>query len=180
MKIFIKFFGIVLLLVGASTQTSYSQRIAVKTNAIDWATLSPNVGFEVRLSQHFTLDFEASFNYFITNNLKPNYLRVQPELRYWFSRPMVSHFVGITGYYSLYNFQYKRNHYDGDAWAAGVTYGYVYPLSRHWNMEATIGVGVVKLRTMKYVQGENRSDSPNYSPLKFAPVKLGLAFSYLF
>ena len=99
MKIFFKFFGVVLLFVGAATQNAYSQRIAVKTNAIDWVTLSPNVGFEVRLSQHFTLDFEAAFNYFITKDLKPNYLRLQPELRYWFSRPMVRHFIGITGYY---------------------------------------------------------------------------------
>ena len=40
-----------------------AQRIALKTNTLYWATLSPNVEAEFRLSRHFTLDLGATANF---------------------------------------------------------------------------------------------------------------------
>ena len=37
-----------------------AQKIALKTNALEWLCLSPNAGLETRLSKHFSLNLEAS------------------------------------------------------------------------------------------------------------------------
>lgn len=81
-----------------------AQRIALKTNTLYWATLSPNIEAEFRLSRHFTLDLGTTANFSTKiddNNLK--FLQVAPELRYWFSRPMARHYVGLTTFAVNYN-----------------------------------------------------------------------------
>ena len=41
-----------------------AQRVALKSNLIDWATLSPNLAVEMRLNQRLTLDVSAAANPF--------------------------------------------------------------------------------------------------------------------
>lgn len=65
-----------------------AQNIAVKTNALYWATLSPNVGLEIKLDRQFTTDLQAVYNPWEFNNGKTmKFWLAQPELRYWFVRP---------------------------------------------------------------------------------------------
>ena len=40
--------------------TASAQRIALKTNALYWATASPNIGLELRINRHITFDFDAT------------------------------------------------------------------------------------------------------------------------
>ena len=40
----------------------YSQKIAIKTNALEWATVSPNISAEFVVSPTMSLDLSASFN----------------------------------------------------------------------------------------------------------------------
>ena len=44
--------------------SAHAQRVALKTNAIDWLMLSPNLSLETRLSAHMTLDVGFSANPF--------------------------------------------------------------------------------------------------------------------
>ena len=60
-----------------------AQRIALRTNGLYWATLSPNVGLEMRLSRRFTLDMELAGNPFKIGNIEPNFFSVAPEVKYW-------------------------------------------------------------------------------------------------
>ena len=157
-----------------------AQRIALKTNALYWATLSPNIGAEFRLSRHYTLDLSVAGNFSSTignNNLK--FQQVAPELRYWFSRPMARHFVGLTTFAANYNLRMGDNKYDGDAFAAGLTYGFDWVISRRWNIETTLGAGVVKYRCFDYPVGGVKPLSPNKDKTVFAPIKAGITVSYL-
>lgn len=38
---------------------AHAQRIGLKTNALYWAAMSPNMGAEFRINRHVTLNFEA-------------------------------------------------------------------------------------------------------------------------
>ncbi len=165
-----------------STQIVNAQRVALKSNLIDWATLSPNLAMEVRLNQKFTLDISATthpFSFTIAD-IKATHFRLQPELRYWFNRPMARHFVGVGLLGGLYNLRVKEHFYEGDIWGAGITYGYAFVLSRHWNMEATLGVGMARARAFDYRVDEEKPATPNLLKWTPVPIRLGLSFSYLF
>lgn len=159
-----------------------AQRVALKTNVIDWATLSPNLALEMRLNQRLSLDISATthpFSFTIAD-VKATHVRLQPELRYWFNRPMARHFVGLSFLGGLYNVKVNHRFYEGDIWGAGLSYGYAFVLSRHWNLEATLGVGMARLRAFKYGEDEQKPDTPNWYRWSPVPIRLGLSFSYIF
>lgn len=165
-----------------STQFVNAQRVALKSNLIDWATLSPNLALEMRLNGRLTLDISATthpFSFTIAD-IKATHARLQPELRYWFNRPMARHFVGLSFLGALYNVRFKEHWYEGDMWGAGLSYGYAFVLSKHWNMEATLGVGMARLRAFDYREGEEKPDTPNLRKWSPVPIRLGLSFSYIF
>ena len=155
-KVFNKCF--IILGVILNIQMVNAQRVALKSNLIDWATLSPNLAVEMRLNQRLTLDISAAANpfSFTIADMKATHFRFQPELRYWFNRPMARHFMGISLLGGLYN------------------------VSRHWNMEATLGIGMAKLRAFDYREGEEKPATPNLSKWSPVPIRLGLSFSYIF
>ena len=70
---------------------------------------------------------------------------------------MARHFMGISLLGGLYNAKFKEHLYEGDIWAAGLTYGYAFVLSRHWNMEATLGIGMAKLRAFSIIGKERKN-----------------------
>ena len=92
---------------------------------------------------------------------------------------MVRHFLGITAFVNNFNMMVKDVHHKGDAYAAGLTYGYVWVLGDHWNIEATAGVGVLRYRQFKYDKGIPKPDVVNDSKTTIAPVKLGVSFVYI-
>ena len=158
----------------------YAQKLALKTNLVQWATVSPNLGAEFVLSNHLWLDLSASFNvWFPGSSLDLKHVLVQPELRYWFGRPMSRHYLGATAFYTSYDALLKRKYYYGDAVAAGVTYGYAVVINKHWNFEASVGIGALRYRQYKYPNTEPRPLSVNDRGWALVPVKLALSFVYI-
>ena len=87
--------------------------------------------------------------------------------------------AGITAFVNNFNMMVKDVHHKGDAYAAGLTYGYVWVLGDHWNIEATAGVGVLRYRQFKYDKGTPKPGAVNDSKTTIAPVKLGVSFVYI-
>lgn len=174
-------FGITLLMflfVCGVTHVS-AQRVAVRTNALGWLTATPNVEAEFVLGSHVSLNMGIAANPISTNQFKTTFAHFQPEVRYWLNRPMVSHFLGLTGFVNNFNVMLKDVHHKGDAYAAGLTYGYAWVLNDHWNIEATAGVGVFRYRQFKYDKGAAKPGAVNDSKTMIAPVKLGISFTYI-
>lgn len=88
--------------------------------------MSPNLTLETRLSSRFTLQLGVATNptHLSVADLQLTNLRVEPELRYWFNRPMARHFIALSTTAATYNLRYKDHHFNGDAVAAGISYGY--------------------------------------------------------
>ncbi len=164
------------------TQYAGAQRLALKTNAIDWLTLTPNLSLEARLNSRLTLDVGLSGNpvKITIANMRFNTFRVQPELRYWFNRPMARHFMGFAMLGGLYDIRFRSHYYKGDAYAAGFTYGYALVLNKHWNMEVTAGIGLARVRAYKWRTGEIKPDDMNFQKWCFIPIRCGLSFAYIF
>ena len=161
----------------ASLGSASAQKIGVKSNALYWATATPNLGFEFALGERWTFELEGSYNPWNLNaekNTKLKHWLVSPEFRYWFCNSFQGHFIGINGNFTQYNIGSLPFampslflNLTGDAampdlqncriegWAAGtgLTYGYAFPIARRWNMELTAGIG---WWYSEYDQFENR------------------------
>lgn len=46
----------------ASLGTASAQKVAVKSNALYWATATPNLGFEFAMSDRWTFELEGGYN----------------------------------------------------------------------------------------------------------------------
>ncbi len=181
MKRFIKKVLFAVLFVMACNN-AFGQRVALRTNIIDWATLSPNLTLEARLSNRLSLGMGFVGNPFRVKiaDTRFNNFRFQPELRYWFNRPMAQHFMGVALLASNYDLRHKETIWQGDLFGAGLTYGYALVLNRHWNVEFTAGVGIGKTRYFKYEQESQKPASPNYSKWAIVPMNIGVSFTYIF
>ena len=174
-----------------------AQNVALKSNLLYDATLSPNLGVEIGLAPRWTFDLSGNFNLWtVGNGHKWRHWLVQPEARYWFCQRFAGHFIGLHALGGQYNagkldlpFKFlgtdfrrlKDRRYEGWGVGAGVAYGYAWPLSRHWNIEAELGVGWIYTRFDAYPCAECgtrlATDRPhNY----FGPTKLAVNLEYVF
>ena len=174
-----------------------AQNWAVKTNLLYDMTTTMNLGAEVRMSPQWTLDVSANWNpWTFSDNKKWKQLVVQPEARYWFCEAFNGHFVGahlLGGIYNMGNWdtgftflgtdfgKLKDYRFEGWMLGVGVAYGYQWMLSKHWSVEAEIGIGYVYSQYDKYdcaTCGETyEQDKPhNY----FGPTKAALSLIYVF
>ena len=161
-----------------------AQRVSLKTNALYWATASPNLGVEFRLNRHLTLNLEGAANRLKIKSYNTKAIAFTPEMRYWFSaRPQAGHFVGLMGMGTHYNLQLNKTRHNGDAFGAGITYGYSFVLSRHWSLETTLGLGALHVREDKTKEGapatSYHSTSPNNTKWVATPLKAGVTFVYI-
>lgn len=142
-----------------------AQDVAVKSNLLYDALLSPTLGVEVGLAPKWTLDVSGTINAWAVNDHRWKQWMVQPEARYWFCQRFSGHFVGVHLIGGQYNFGNLNNgikflgtdfsklsdqRYQGWMAGAGVAYGYSWILSRHWNIEAEIGIGWIYTRSDVY------------------------------
>lgn len=159
---------------------AHAQRIAVKTNALYWAALTPNVGLECRMSRHFTLNIEGEGSPVSFGQIGLKHGSVLPEARYWFSgRPQTRHFVGLAGMVTIYNFRFGDTIHGGSAVGGGVTYGYSYVINKRWSIEGTLGLGVLQHSGKKYDTNVSMPDNLNAKGVVFAPIKLGISAVYI-
>lgn len=153
------------LAVGQTQQRLASEKasvLGIKTNAFYWGTVTPNLGVELRLAQHWSLDAEVGLNPFTGKKEDGSYgksikhFRLHPELRYWFRESFHGHFVGLHVPYLIYNVSdikwlgTEDERHQGWGTGAGISYGYAWTLSKHWHLEGTLGVGYLYLKSDKY------------------------------
>lgn len=171
--------------VQSGTKT-YLPKFALKTNALYWATTTPNLGFEVGLAPKMTLDVSGNYNPFkFSDNRQLKHWLVQPELRYWLCERFNGSFFGLHGHYGEVNvsnldiFGLGDYRYDGKVYGGGISYGYQWILNNRWSMEATIGVGYARLEYDKYDCGKCGKKLDHNTKNYFGPTKVGLSFIYV-
>ena len=163
-----------------------AQLLAVKTDGLKWALMSPNIGVEVVTGDKTSIDFSAYGNY------KPwgkdmKMVVVQPEFRYWFNgRPMVREYIGFSLLAATHDITWGRHIYQGDAIGGGLTFGYVFDIGRRWNIEVYAGFGAIAYFQKEYYVNDNYEDYESGSGSKnnstgysLLPTKLGVAISYI-
>ena len=120
--------------------------IGLKTNSLYWLAATPNIGMEFAFNPKITGEIAAAYNPWKFKEDK--YMRfwlVQPEARYWFCEAFEGHFIGLHLHGAQFYGAFNDNRYDGYLAGGGLTYGYDWILSPHWNLEAAIGLGYARL-----------------------------------
>lgn len=140
----------------------YSQVIGLKTNILMDATKTMNIGAEIGLSKKSTLDLSINYNPWKQNDSKMmKMLTFQPEYRYWLCERFNGHFFGIHAHAGVYQFaglkmpfglwdQLEDHRFKGHFYGVGISYGYQWILSKHWNLEGNIGVGYARAKYEQY------------------------------
>lgn len=134
-----------------------AQNIAIKTNLLYDATATANAGIELPISRQWTYELAGNYNAWdMSHDRKWKHWMLQQEARYWFCNRFIGHFVGfhthggeynvgnLDNNYSLLGTDFSKlsdNRYQGWFIGAGLAYGYSWVLDKHWNLEASIGMG---------------------------------------
>lgn len=156
-------------------------RLAVKTNLLYDAALMPSLEVEYRIDDRWSVALEGDLAWW-RNSPKHKFYQVAaivPEGRYWFStrKPWHGHYVGLFAGGTWYDLENGGTGYRGEAFLTGISYGYMWPVSRSLSFEAGIGIGYAYAKYEKYRPQEGhylyqQTSRTNY----FGPLKLKLAF----
>lgn len=168
---------IILFLAAILTTLSVrAQMIAAHTDLALWGLQAYNIGAEMIISNHSTLSLDGFYTknpYWRDGNKDMEAYGIQPELRYYFGgRPMYHHFVGISALVGHYDVIWNETKNVGPAAGAGLTFGYVLPITERLTIDAHAGLGLVVARNTK---NEIRKDWV----YQLMPTKVGITLSYI-
>ncbi len=187
----------ILLIVFGCSMSAQAQ-IAVKSNLLYDATLSPNFGAEIALAPKWSAELSGNINaWTLSDGKRWKHWLVQPEVRYWLCDRFSGHFFGahlLGGQYNVGGIRGLSHDFLGlqlsrlgserfQGWfaGAGIAYGYTWILARHWSIEAEIGIGYVYRRYDVYPCAHcgtkiEQNKSRNY----VGPTKAALNLIYVF
>lgn len=144
--------------------------LALKTNLLFDLALTPNVEIEAQLGRdsRWSIMVEDWFPWFLHSNngrgeigtyKKPgNWMykyayelwAIGAELRYWMrprcpeARPwLTGTFLGAYCATGKYDWEWDSNGDQGEFISTGLSFGWAWPLARHWNMELSVSAGAV-------------------------------------
>lgn len=169
-----------------------AQNVALKTNFVYWATLTPNLGLEASVGRKHTVQLFYGWNPWEPSNGKSfKHWSLQPEYRYWFCEAMNGWFLGVHamgGEFNVANLdipfglwdEVKDHRFEGWFAGGGISAGYQWPLSKHWNLEASLGVGYDYIRMKKFRCGECGEYLQKKNKHYFGPTKAAISLMYVF
>lgn len=149
------------LLFLTATAGSARMPLALKSNVLYDAALSPNLGVELGVGPKWTVELSGNYNNWSVNGHLWKHWFVQPEGRYWLCDSFNGHFFAAHAIAGEYNFGNMHNsfkmlgsdfsglsdrRYQGWAAGMGIGYGYTWMFSRHWSAEAEIAIGWIYTR----------------------------------
>lgn len=167
----------------AGQQQAHAQQVGVKTNALMWALGTPNLGCEVVVGEHSSIDLSA-FGHYRPYGVNSKVLAFQPEYRYWFNgRPMVREYIGVSAMVANYDVTMRRYVYNGNAASLGLTGGYVFLLGTRWRLDLCAGFSFLFFSQKQYYETDDyyidKTIKANAWGYKLFPAKLGVSFTYI-
>ena len=160
---------------------AYSQKIALKTNALYWGALTPNMSVEMALNHRFSTDWQLAYNpWTFQDDKKMRFWLIQPEIRYWLCETFEGHFVGVHLHGAQFFGGFNDKRYDGYLAGGGLTYGYNWILSPHWNLEALVGAGYARLWYKESPRIPCNKCYENKKKDYIGPTKIAISISYMF
>ena len=167
----------------SAPQTS-SRYLAVKTNLAAWAGTIMNLAADVQVSEHFSVELPVLWcPWYVSSEHAIKTFTVQPEARYWLSKPGKGHFFGVHAHVGWFNVKWNRDRYqdtDRPLLGAGISYGYLLPFNEHWAGEFTLGAGYANMRYDTYYNIDNGARIDTRTKNYWGITRVGLSVVYRF
>lgn len=173
---------------------------AVKTNLAYDAMTMLNYAIEVPLGDRFSVVWEHYFPWWVmrNNRICVEYLTLGGEARWWFApqpRPatarrverdrLVGHYLGAYGFWGKADLQWDRIgcYQCYPVWSAGLTYGFVFPVSKHLNLELSASFGYARIPYQHYIPSDDwqilwRDHDDAGTTHYFGPTKLQVTLAW--
>lgn len=167
----------------SAPQTS-SRYVAVKTNLAAWAGTIMNLAADVQVSEHFSVELPVLWcPWYVSSEHAIKTFTIQPEARYWLSKPGKGHFFGVHAHVGWFNVKWNRDRYQDTArplLGAGISYGYLLPFNEHWAGEFTLGAGYANMRYDTYYNIDNGARIDTRTKNYWGITRVGLSVVYRF
>lgn len=135
-------------------------RVALKSNLLHDALLTPDFGIELKLPGRFSAEVEGIMAWW-SNDRRHHCWRIYggwAEARYWLGdkpleRALTGHHVGLYGSVHSFDFEFGEGHgrqTPGVMWGAGVSYGYSWKLNERLNLDLGARLGYAEGEVTKY------------------------------
>lgn len=166
-------------------KTNMGQRyMALKTNIAYDALALPNLAFEMQCSKHISVELPVICSFWDFNQKHAlRTIAIQPEARWWLREAGAGHFFGVHANIGWFNAKWKDDRYqstDRPLLGAGISYGYLLPLSAHWGAEFTLGAGYANMKYNTYYNIDNGAQIGTESRNYWGITRVGLSLSYRF
>ena len=140
-------------------EISDERYIALKTNVPFLAVAVANLGLEVQIHKHVTIDFPVIWS--ISDIEREHAIRgiaFQPEGRWWLGEAGTGHFFGLHTHLAWFNLKWNIHRYQAmkrPLIGVGLSYGYKMTWREHWGAEFNIGAGYANVKYNTYYNIEN-------------------------
>ena len=166
------------------TASSSGRYLAVKTNLAAWAGTIMNVAADVQVSEHFSVELPVLWcPWYVSDKHAVKTFTIQPEARYWLSKPGAGHFFGVHAHVGWYSVKWNRDRYqdtDRPLLGAGISYGYLLPFNEHWAGEFTLGAGYANMRYDTYYNIDNGARIDTRTKNYWGITRVGISVVYRF
>jgi len=168
---------VVLLCLVCAPRTAKAQAIAIRTNLAEWGLMAPNMGVDFVLNEFSSVSISVGATageiYFKDAKVQHGQL----EYRYWFSQqPYENFFLGLQFTPAHYSMRLHHNGQDvthtGVAAPFGFNFGYSWPLTSKFNLEACYGAGWIFYNNSCSLAGASHNKA-------FSTTNFGVNITYI-
>ena len=153
-----------------------SSVLSLRANLLRWATLTPDLGIEWRISPSVGIMVNGSWTSWRWNNAARRYAlwEVAPEAR-WYLGEKKAWYMGAMFKAGQFNYKLSGTGRQGDLLGGGITGGYRLRLTDALDMDFGLGLGYLNADTEKYeVIDGVRVRSGNETKHWIGPVNAGV------
>lgn len=133
------------------TSGTDSYTLSLRANFLRWATLTPDLGIEWRISSSVGIMVNGSWTSWTWQDNARRYAlwEVMPEVR-WYLGEKKAWYVGAMFKAGEFNYKLSTTGKQGDLMGGGITGGYQLPLTEALSMDFSLGLGYLNADTEKY------------------------------
>lgn len=133
------------------SQSSAPYHFALRANLLRWATLTPDLGLEWRISPSVGIAVNGSWTSWSWNNKDRRYAlwEVMPEVRYYIDKEKRG-YLGAMFKAGQFNYKFSATGRQGDLMGGGITGGYQLRLSDALSLDFNVAVGSLHADYEKY------------------------------
>ena len=160
----------------SESQPSAPYRFALRANLLRWATLTPDLGLEWRISPSVGIMVNGSWTSWTWQDNARRYAlwEVAPEVRYYMGEKK-AWYVGAMFKAGQFNYKLSETGKQGDLMGGGITGGYQLRLNKALNLDFNLGLGYLNADFEKYevidgVRVRRGNDTKNW----WGPVNAGV------